>query len=876
MIAELSDQTQLQYFGFRDDGSVQVLEIGDTAETVADEPYWSPSVEGDTIGIQIILPSLDSLKSLKILPLKIAHRFATVSPQSHLDCSNHVDVACSTGTVDTYNTIAKITYEDATGSYVCSGTLMNDESPGFIPYFLTANHCLAEQSSADTTEFIFFHQFATCGETALDARRFITGGGAVLLATSAAQDSTFLKISEELHGPNWFAGWSIDDELTEFGTELISYSHPGGHEKKYAKGNSQGLSDVQVCDDGEDCNTVEDAIHVTWSEGVIEVGSSGSGIFSNEYLVGVLSGGDDSCEAGSASYGNFRNFFPLISDWLESNDDHHDIVDYATEVEVGSTTTGSIDDVSDVDMFKVEFTGSGTLTVYTTGTTDTQGELFNDDFHLYDDDSGDDTNFRIAAEVDSGTYYVQVTGKIGDYELHVEFSTSDVGDVWRDSHRMLLNSSFMSRIDTVGDVDWYTFQTDSDGVLTIYSTGSTNTKGSLISTRDSGRDDVDDDDSGDDSNFRIVDEVPKEVYYVTVSASNDEDLGDYTLHVEFVRNDDHGDTSAEATEITVDSTISGRIGADDDVDMFTVQTTASGTLTVFTTGATDTAGELSGNGSTWTDDDSGNSLNFWISTDLDAGDYLVKVDGAQGIYELHVEFVEDDRSESPQDAVSVGLNTLISGSIGIEGDVDWYQLQIDEVGLLTIYTVGNTDTFGVLRPSRRGRALRFDDDSGDRTNFRIVERVFPGIYYISVRGYDEFVIGGYTLHIEFTPIDDHGDSILGSTIVASTAREWTYETTGVLDQDDEDFFNIQIPEDVSISIYTTGDIDTVGRLEDGDGLLVQENDDENEANNTNFHISTDMASGVYNLKVSGYKPSTTGEYALHIEVSQPEETIEEE
>ena len=111
------------------------------------------------------------------------------------------------------------------------------------------------------------------------------------------------------------------------------------------------------------------------------------------------------------------------------SDDHGDDLASATPVGAGSDTEAVLT-AGDVDYFVVEVSAAGTLEVYTSGDVDTLGRL--EDFTGTevddDDDGGADRNFRIAAEVSSGTYYVRVSGfssgSAGDYTLHVRFSES--------------------------------------------------------------------------------------------------------------------------------------------------------------------------------------------------------------------------------------------------------------------------------------------------------------------------------------------------------------------------------------------------------------------------------------------------------------------
>ena len=91
----------------------------------------------------------------------------------------------------------------------------------------------------------------------------------------------------------------------------------------------------------------------------------------------------------------------------------------------GSLTAG------DYDYFRVDVTSSGTLTVYTTGSTDTYGYLKNSDCTdlAYNDDSGD-INFSISQSVTAGTYYVAVrhysSSGTGAYTLNVTVTQAGV------------------------------------------------------------------------------------------------------------------------------------------------------------------------------------------------------------------------------------------------------------------------------------------------------------------------------------------------------------------------------------------------------------------------------------------------------------------
>ena len=118
-----------------------------------------------------------------------------------------------------------------------------------------------------------------------------------------------------------------------------------------------------------------------------------------------------------------------IRDDDSSTDDHSNIRSGATSLSVGGSQSGQIETGSDVDYFRVQVSGSGTLTVYTTGSLDTVGRLESSSGSSLsnDDDSGNDSNFRIAQTVSAGTYYVKVESyesNTGSYTLHASFSAT--------------------------------------------------------------------------------------------------------------------------------------------------------------------------------------------------------------------------------------------------------------------------------------------------------------------------------------------------------------------------------------------------------------------------------------------------------------------
>ena len=83
-------------------GSLQVFDGEGQARGPAytradlDAPTWLPSAEGDTLTVQITLPSEVAVEALSFIINQVAHRYKEVVPQSfHLDCSNHQNASCA-------------------------------------------------------------------------------------------------------------------------------------------------------------------------------------------------------------------------------------------------------------------------------------------------------------------------------------------------------------------------------------------------------------------------------------------------------------------------------------------------------------------------------------------------------------------------------------------------------------------------------------------------------------------------------------------------------------------------------------------------------------------------------------------------------------
>ena len=112
--------------------------------------------------------------------------------------------------------------------------------------------------------------------------------------------------------------------------------------------------------------------------------------------------------------------------------------------------------------------------------------------------------------------------------------------------------------------------------------------------------------------------------------------------------------------------------------------------------------------------------------------------------------------------------------------------------------------------------------------------------------------------------DDHGDDCDFATKVSLNGY-----VNGHLNQNDYDFFSVEVPSSGYLTAYTTGSTDTYGYLTDVNGCWQEiplTEDDDSSASNYNFKISSyPVSAGTYYIIVKGFVPATIGDYRLYVD-----------
>lgn len=286
--------------------------------------FWSPVIEGDTVGMEIYLPEGRQLNELSFSIPQIAHIWLSVlksTPKRLADIGHsgtcEVDIACNTqGWGSTGNSVVKLLWTDPPYTYLCTGTLIADNVSGTsIPYLLTANHCITYQSEASNLNTYWFFQRSSCGGPDPTTVTQLTGGGN-LLTRGVTTDHSLVQLNDTPPPGAVYSGWYSGTIVP--GTDVTGIHHPQGDLKKISLGDFNAYDWYLGTPGG-----TQDHSRITWMNGTTEGGSSGSGIWyrtgGSDYLVGTLHGGYASCSAPSEPdyYGRFDMTYDYLYQWLD-------------------------------------------------------------------------------------------------------------------------------------------------------------------------------------------------------------------------------------------------------------------------------------------------------------------------------------------------------------------------------------------------------------------------------------------------------------------------------------------------------------------------------------------------------------------------------
>ncbi len=286
-------------------GQVFEVPVRDIAQN---EINWSPVVAGERMHVEVSSDAgvdlsranveLVQISHLDIDPALPADAFAEqVAAKIGESDSCQRDVVCRTsppsGFRTTADAVARMVYTSGGRSFLCTGTLLNNNNATRRHLFWSANHCISSQTVANTLQTYWFYEATTCGGSTVSSRARTLSGGAFLRHNNASRDTLLLELKSAPPAGAIYAGWT-SGAITSTGTAIEGIHHPSGDVKMYSLGSVNSTNG--------NIDGLGPFYRVTWSTGVTEGGSSGSGLFTRNssgayQLRGGLYGGLSFCTA---------------------------------------------------------------------------------------------------------------------------------------------------------------------------------------------------------------------------------------------------------------------------------------------------------------------------------------------------------------------------------------------------------------------------------------------------------------------------------------------------------------------------------------------------------------------------------------------------
>ncbi|MDA1008771.1 MAG: dockerin type I domain-containing protein [Planctomycetota bacterium] len=263
------------------------------------------------------------------------------------------------------------------GGYLCSGQVMATTAADATPYCSTANHCISTQADANSCQYLFNFRNSSCGG-GISAGTTVTGGN--LTDTWSTSDCTLMMIRAEIPATTYFVGWLTTTAANAAASTCLH--HPGGAAQAISFGTK--ISNPI-------CGSTSYWTGMSWTNGITEPGSSGSGIYRNsdQKLYGVLTCGSSSCQnpggddgygrwdaAVSATGGNFAAFLAAGSDDAQ---EPNDTCTAPRAIVPGTPLTGLVCKSTDPDFYSFTVPSGSTATMSLTfidANGDIDAELF--------------------------------------------------------------------------------------------------------------------------------------------------------------------------------------------------------------------------------------------------------------------------------------------------------------------------------------------------------------------------------------------------------------------------------------------------------------------------------------------------------------------
>jgi len=592
----------------------------------------------------------------------------------------------------------------------------------------------------------------------------------------------------------------------------------------------------------------------------------------------------------------------------------------------GSLTNANmvIESATDVDVFSFTTNRSGPIQVSVSkevgsnldtivSILDASGNVFE-----FNDDSNGTTNSTVVFQANNNTlYYIRVSGyggTTGRFDISVTDLTPTVAETdgtgtdlthATDLTFVANSASFQGNISSAGDQDFFSITASSSGVLTI----------SLAAEASSGLDTylylynsdkvliLEDDDSGSGLNSSIsINVLTGQTYYLQASGFGSS-TGAYTISASISAADDHANQAGEsATRMVVSSTnavsnTAGTINPSTDNDVFLFKATADGSITINVTPTNnstlnsylfvyDSTGNIlldynDGNSST----DSASIINLQVVRDEVYFFMVSGAEGTTGAYNISVTPVTDIVGNTIALATNLPISTTstanttvgtVNGSIGSNGDVDFYKVAIGADGRYAFRASADPTSNGldttIAVYSEDGQLMGENDDaSASSLNSSLSLNLTAGeIVYVRVAGYGEST-GDYisdVVYLSAAIADDFGNTIANAySFVLDNAHSYTASSANIQFAGDVDVFHGVADLTGNITLVLTPSANLQGNIRafvtrNGENIQVGSVNGSALGGVVNLTFPVSASENFY-IEISGNN-STTGTYSVSV------------
>jgi len=275
-----------------------------------DGTFWTPPLTGEGVVIEYFTPAGLTSRGVPFRISEVSHNYKALPTLSPADAPGLCNVEVTPDWANVAKSVGLLDFMTEQGEAVCTGTLLNDADTTKDHHVLTANHCISSEYQAQSLTVYWNYN---TGDQPPGGTP--TTSGANMVSTSVGSDYSLLRLTGALPGGLFFSGW--DASPVSFGTSVTGLHHPQGSHKRFSFGATNSDCDSQLP------SSCANFTGVTWSQGITEDGSSGSGIWTGTpdtaKLVGTLLGGYSSCSnlSGSDFYSRFSVVYPSVAQFLE-------------------------------------------------------------------------------------------------------------------------------------------------------------------------------------------------------------------------------------------------------------------------------------------------------------------------------------------------------------------------------------------------------------------------------------------------------------------------------------------------------------------------------------------------------------------------------